>query len=139
MALRADFPGNIRTMAKPPSKRGEARRGMGAGWGGPAKGGGGSTPRPAFETGNTSAAGRSDPNPDRRIEAEVLRAHMYRLATQGERQETQVAAAREWFNRTEGLPVARTITVATDDISQLDDAALAKRQAELEARLRSSA
>lgn len=125
-------------MTKAPSKRGNARRGMGAGWGGPAKGAGiGGETRPQFAEGNTAAVNRSDPNPDKRIEAEVLRAHMYRLATQAERQETQVAAAREWFNRVEGLPVARTITVATDDISQLDDDALARRQAELEARLRS--
>lgn len=130
-------------MTRKPHSGPATRHGNGSGLYGPAKGAGiGGAKRPAFEPGNKAAAGadHSDVEQTRQAKAakaETLKNHLYTLATTAEREDTQVRAAEAWLNREEGMPVARNITVATDDLSQLDDDALARRQAELEARLRS--
>jgi hypothetical protein len=65
----------------------------------------------------------------------VLKEHLYWLALNAEREETQVRAAQAALDRFEGAPVARNINATADDISQLDDDALVARQAELEREL----
>lgn len=108
------------------------RRGTGAGWGGPAKGGSPTPTRSAFEAGNTIAVGHGHPtatvheqNQARDAErAQALKDHLFTLATSAERQDTQVRAAEAWLNRQEGMPVARNVNLNLNEVSRLTDADL---------------
>ena len=108
------------------------RSGAGDGWGGPAKGASDHNPAPQFEPGNQSSVGRPNPSLSGIEKAQALKDHLYKLATEAEREETQVRAAEAWLNRHEGSPVARTVNYNSTDVTALDDRALADRRAELE-------
>ncbi len=56
--------------------------------------------------------------------AQALKDHLFDLARNAERQETQVTAAVAWLNRHEGTPIARNINLTPDDVSVLDDGTL---------------
>ena len=116
------------------------RDGNGPGWGGPAKGAKTVADKPMpppFTLGNQASAVERDYS--RRDKAQALKDHLYRLATEAEKEETQVRAAEAWLNRIEGTPVQRNINVSADDLSALDDAALDARADAIEAELRASA
>ena len=110
---------------------------------GEAQGSGAGGPAQPFKPGNDVAAGRAPPDETRLAarakQAETVKDRLYTIATTGLHEMTQIAAGREFLNRVEGLPVARTIQLNTDDASELDDAALERRAAELEASLRGDA
>ncbi len=104
------------------------RRGNGAGWGGPAKGAGNQDAgpgRPDAETAPAIQAAKAE-----RLEA--VKAKIFDLAMNADRQETQLQAAVAFLNREEGTPIARSITVQTDDLASLSDAELTERLAHLE-------
>ncbi len=123
-----------------------------AGHGGPANGssivpraGGPATgkTKKAFEPGNKAAVGRPDAGEGYRAvtekeKAAQLRDHLYMLALSAEHEMTQVRATEAYLNRVEGLPVARNINLAVNDLSQLDDDALARQQQELERAIRAA-
>ncbi len=53
--------------------------------------------------------------------AEEMLERLYLLAMEGNREETQKAAAEALLNRLQGMPVARNLNANTDDISRLSD------------------
>jgi hypothetical protein len=92
-------------MAKtPPGGNGP---GKGDGWGGPAKG---ASTAPRFKPGIISEAQALRHDPEVKASAaervELLKEHLYRLATTAERQETQMAATVAYLNRELGTPKA---------------------------------
>jgi hypothetical protein len=121
------------------------RIGTGAGWGGPAKGAGSGT-KPAFTVDtptrqtipNASSPGKGDPvkRAARRDQkeldlanAQMLKNMLFGLAKTADTAMGRIRAAEAWLNRAEGMPIARSIAVVTDDIKSLSDDAL---RAELE-------
>ena len=125
-------------MAKPPKEPKEWVYSPpgGKGWGGPAKGASMSKkgPAPKFEVGNKAAAGPHDMSD--RDKAQAIKDMLFGLALTAERPIERIKAGEVWLNRTEGLAVARNITVSADDIGALDDDALARRREEIERGLR---
>lgn len=114
------------------AKRGDNRRGNGAGWGGAAKGAGSSQPAHSpFEEGNRVAVGRSEPNEEKARRIQALKDHLYSLATTAEKQEVQVRAAEAWLNREIGTPVATNVTLNVDDIESVSTEDLRRELAEL--------
>ena len=113
--------------------------GKGDGWGGPAKGAGSKSPaQPSFAQGNTlHAANPRNGHPGTQTErAAELRDHLYHLALNAQREETQVTAARAYLDRVEGTPIQRVVNHNADDIAALSDDALAARQEDLARALR---
>jgi hypothetical protein len=108
--------------------------GKGDGWGGPARGAGKVCPKAnRFEKGNRAAVGADHTMYLSDLEkAQMMRERLFKLGLEAQREETQVAAARAYLDRIEGLPVARNMNFATDDVSALDDVALAARKKKLE-------
>lgn len=90
---------------------------------------------PSFDSKTGRAAAQLGPNLDKRAQrqkrAEEAEDKLYELFTSAERQETQLAAAKEYLNRVEGMPIARNINANVDDISRLSDAELDARLADL--------
>jgi hypothetical protein len=117
----------------------------GSGWGGPSQG----AHRPEGEfsladVGNTRAmvtlsSERQRELQERRAKAKALKDHIYFLAENADREETQLAAAVAWLNREEGMPVARNININATATSELNDHELQARRAELERAIRGSA
>ena len=111
------------------------RHGNGRGWGGPAKG---ASDKPAapFEPGNQAAVGHGawdwQAITDRRQQAELVKDQLYSLTFTGETGQVRVAAADKFLSRIEGAPVSRNVNFNADDISALDDDALAARREALE-------
>lgn len=99
--------------------------GKGDGWGGPARGA--AVDRkdraPAFEAGHTLSQGSHDMSGTEKVR--LLKEHLYRLATEAQREETQIAAATAWLDRHEGKPIARNVNMTPGDVSLLDDGTLA--------------
>jgi hypothetical protein len=97
----------------------------GAGWGGPAKGASTSRIKPGDPDGITSM--RHDPDNKRRQaeRVEAVREHLFGLALNAERQETQLAASVAYLNRIEGTPLQRAVVANVADPSKLTDADLA--------------
>lgn len=121
--------------------------GQGAGWGGPARGAGRGGAARAYTAGcptrRTFPGGQGDPGKrvardeeraSRAATADELRAHLSHLAFHAEREETQLSAAVALLNRIEGLPVARNVNLAVDDLSRLTDAELEAEIARLNCR-----
>lgn len=80
---------------------------MGDGWGGPAKGASTTKGRVAeFQPMSNDPEIKAR----RAAQAEQLHEHLYELATQADRQETQLAATVAFLDRVEGKPVARSDT-----------------------------
>ncbi len=110
--------------------------GQGPGWGGPAKGAGVWSANPYTThtpTRRTIPGGKGDPGKRaardaKRLtqcaKADELRALLSDLAFFAEREETRLSAAIALLNRLEGLPVARNVNVAVNDISKMSDAEL---------------
>lgn len=80
--------------------------GQGAGWGGPAKGGGTSkaSKAPQFAPGNRAAV--SGHNLSRSARRQELLDTLFHLAFNAESEELQVSAAVAWLDRVEGKPAA---------------------------------
>lgn len=108
--------------------------GHGPGHGGPAKGAGrGGDAKPFTADSPTrewypggkgdpmKMAARADRREIRRQRVEEIEDHLYDLALNAERQETQVLAATRLHAIYEGQPVARQITANVDDVSRLND------------------
>lgn len=98
--------------------------GTGKGWGGPARGASTSRIRP----GDPESIQRLSNNPDvkarQALRAEALTDHLFDLAMNAERQETQLAAAVACLDRIEGKPIQRSVTATVADPSSLSDAEL---------------
>lgn len=103
--------------------------GKGEGWGGPAQGEG-----HTFAPGDPLAGKRLEPDAKAEREARIakLRDHLFWLATNADRQETQLAAANAYLDREEGKPIARTVTATVDDVSKLSDLELTAELARTE-------
>lgn len=99
--------------------------GKGDGWGGPARGASASRIRPGDPEGIQAMSNDADVKAEAARRADELRDHLYHLALNAERQETQLAASVAFLNRAEGMPVARHLTANVADPSQLSDADLA--------------
>jgi len=105
----------------------------GPGYGGPAKGAGSTKPAaPRVTAGNKLAAGPHD------LSSIATREEMLGIITDVARRSSNDLADK-WLDRTEGKAVARNINVEADDVSALDDHALAERKADLERGLREGA
>lgn len=108
------------------------RRGNGAGkgdgWGGEAKGAGNHGAGPGRPTVAEAPAIQAD----KAARLDAVKNKIFDLAMNADRQETQLSAAVAFLNREEGTPIARSITVQTDDLASLSDADLAERLAHLE-------
>lgn len=128
--------------------RGAGNQGNGAGRGGPAKGAGGGDPwggpaRGASASrilpGDPDGIQRMSKDPDIKARNEArnveLKEHLYHLAKNAEREETQLSAAVAWLDRDEGKPIARSVTTTVDDVSQLSDLELTAEIARLEREL----
>ena len=111
----------------PATRRGNGA-GKGDGWGGPAKGAGNHGPSAGGLTTEALAVVQAD----KAARLEAVKAKIFDLAMNADRQETQLSAAVAFLNREEGTPIARSITVQTDDLASLSDAELAERLAHLE-------
>ncbi len=99
--------------------------GKGDGWGGPAKGASASRIRPGDPEGIQAMGNDPDVKAKAEQRGELVREHLFNLALGAARQETQVAAAVAYLDRTEGKPVQRNVNLNTGDPSQLSDADLA--------------
>lgn len=100
--------------------------GKGDGWGGPAKGAGG--PRiGGGPAGDAIRAMAHDPEVKASAaeRVETLKDHLFHLAKNAQREETQLAATVAFINRVEGTPIARTVTATVTDPNSLTDAELA--------------
>ena len=112
------------------------RIGNGMGWGGPARGASGKPAVPFSATSptrRTVSRGNGDPlkraaRMDRQATdaagAQTLKDELLRLATTADTDTVKIWAATAWLNRVEGLPVARAVTVTTDNLRTLSDDAL---------------
>ena len=69
---------------------------------------------------------------DKAARLDAVKNKIFDLAMNADRQETQLSAAVAFLNREEGTPIARSITVQTDDLASLSDAELAERLAHFE-------
>ena len=114
---------------------GGQKTGLGAGKGGPKKGDGVPDKAPQFKVGNKAAVGRDCPNIDKMERREALHENLFWLAFNGENDTVRLNASDKLLDRIEGKAVARVINHNTDDITALDDDALAARRAELEREL----
>ena len=118
------------------------RRGNGAGkgdgWGGPARGASASRILPGDPTGVQALSRDPDIASKREDRLQLLRDHMFHLALNAAREETQLAAASAYLDREEGKPIARTVTAAVDDVSQLSDLELAAEIARIDRELASA-
>lgn len=99
--------------------------GKGDGWGGPARGASASRIKPGDPEGIQAMSNDQDAKARQAERSERLRNHLYTLGLTAARQETQVAAAVAYLDRTEGKPVQRNVNLNTGDPSQLTDADLA--------------
>lgn len=115
------------------------RRGNGAGWGGPAKGASASRIAPGDPDGIQAMSNDEDVKARAARRSEIMRDHLFRLAQHAQREETQIAAAVAYLDRTEGKPVALNINHNVSDPAQLSDdelsaiAARGRREAPAEA------
>jgi len=71
------------------------------------------------------------PNVLRAERAEFLKDHLFALATGAENELTQLRASEAWLDRHEGKPIQRVINATVDDITKLDDVAIADEIARL--------
>lgn len=126
-------PGQPKSQAKQTvGKRVGNGAGKGDGWGGPAQGESTSRIKPGDPDGIQARA--SDPVvlADKEAKAALLEDHLFSLAFNAERQETQVSASNAWLDRVKGKPIARTVTTTVDDVSQLSDLELTAEIARLD-------
>ena len=79
----------------------------GPGWGGPAKGASTSRIRPGDPDGIQQMSNDPEVRARQAERAARLHDHLYALATDAERQETQLAATIAFLDRVEGKPVSR--------------------------------
>lgn len=86
------------------------RPAKGAGWGGPAKGASASRIKPGDPDGIQAMSNDPDIKARQAKRAAKLHDHLYALATEAERQETQLAATIAFLDRAEGKPVSRVDT-----------------------------
>jgi hypothetical protein len=107
--------------------------GRGTGWGGPARGASQSQAEKAssFTSSNqpVEPGARWDRRREREVRTQQLEDMLFALAGRAEREETRVTAAVKLHAIYNGQPVARNITLNTDDVSDLSDEQL---RAELE-------
>lgn len=82
----------------------------GAGWGGPAKGASRSRIRPGDPDGIQRMSNDPEVKARQAERVALLHEHLYGLATEADRQETQLAATIAYLDRIEGKPVARNDT-----------------------------
>jgi hypothetical protein len=108
-------PGQPKSQSKQTvSKRIGNGAGKGAGWGGPAKGAGTRFVKGQVQEGQ--GKGGTAPYVEKREERLAqLKDHLYTLAINAQREETQLAATVAFLNREEGMPVARQLTATTDE------------------------
>lgn len=111
---------------------GGQKSGLGAGKGGPKKGDGVPDKAPQFHPGNQAAVGRSSPDAEKMERRQALHDNLFWLAFNGENHTVRMNSSDKLLDRIEGKAIARVINHNTDDISALDDDALAARRAELE-------
>jgi hypothetical protein len=76
----------------------------GAGWGGPAKGASTSRIKPGDPDGIQAMSNDPEVRARRARQADELHERLYALATDADRQETQLAATIAFLNRVEGTP-----------------------------------
>lgn len=115
-----------RTKTTRPKGNGASRHGSaGDGWGGPAKGASDSRIRKGDPDGIQALSNDPAIKASKEERGELVREHLFSLALGAARQETQVAAAIAYLNRTEGMPVSRNLNANVGDPSQLSDADLA--------------
>lgn len=79
----------------------------GAGWGGPAKGASTSRIKPGDPDGIQAMSNDPEIRARRAQQAQELHERLFALATDAERQETQLAATIAFLDRVEGKPVSR--------------------------------
>lgn len=84
--------------------------GKGDGWGGPARGASTSRIKPGDPDGIQAMSTDPDIKARQAERAAKLHDHLYGLATEADRQETQLAATIAYLDRVEGKPVARNDT-----------------------------
>ena len=109
----------------------------GPGWGGPAKGAGNGNPAnfaPPAGPGNQRAKGYHDMSESERVKK--LKEGLFTIAETDPFSMTRIRAAEAYLSRTvEGAVVQRNLNHEMNDLEALDDNGLAKRAAELEARM----
>ncbi len=115
----------------------------GDGWGGPAKGASKGDAKPFTAdtpTRQTIPNGRGDPakmaarRSQKELDAEraqLLKDHLFTLATKAESEMVQKSASEAWLNRHEGMPIARNVNLNVDDVRGLSDEAIAAELASL--------
>jgi len=118
-------------VSRPRTRHPSAGPGMGTGWGGPAKGGGGvviDIRRP----GNKPTRAVLDAK-KARIEAAIQEAMdvIGTIMRTGEREETKLSAAKALLDRLEGQPVARNVNADMNDTAKLSDEELHAEQARI--------
>lgn len=115
---------------EPKPKRGDGRRGKGAGWGGPAKGSGNGSERQAFGD-ETNAQGHSKATPisegNRRAlrseQAESMKDLLVTIATDvGQPGAVRVAAADKFIDRIEGKAVQKQVVKLDINPDDMTDA-----------------
>ena len=118
------------------------RHGNGPGWGGPAKGAG-SGPAKAFTADDPNRvtgvpgdpkkmAARRDQKVIDTERAQLLKDVLFDLgSTEDVPPLARVRASEAWLNRHEGMPIARNVTLAVDDVRALSDDALVAEFARL--------
>lgn len=112
--------------------RGRANRGTGVGrggpaagagkgdpWGGPARGASGSRILPGDPDGIQRMSNDPDIKARNAARNAELKDHLYDLAKNADRQETQLSATMAWLDRDEGKPVARQIVAEVDDAAKV--------------------
>lgn len=129
-------PGQPKSQAKQViGKRVGRGAGKGDGWGGPAKGEGGAKYRKG-EVQPLQGKALTAPVVEAREERlTMLRDRLWQLAFTAEREETQLAATNAYLDREEGKAIARSVTTAVDDVSQLTDLELTAEIARLQREL----
>jgi hypothetical protein len=109
----------------------------GPGWGGPAKGAGNGLPfnqAPPAGPGNQLAKGYHDMSESERVKQ--LKQSLFDIATTSTFEANKIRAAEAYLSRTvEGAVVQRNLNHEMNDLEALDDNGLARRAAELEARM----
>jgi hypothetical protein len=123
-----------------PRARTRKKSGNGEGWGGPARGAGNGSERkdlggkPGPGRGNYSKAGEGRLERQAR-HAEEMRKLYYEFATDGDKEDmVRLKAATHLLDRSEGLPIQRTITASTDPVSLMTDDELEAERTKLERR-----
>jgi len=120
------------------------RRGNGAGWWGPAKGAGSKAPKAApFEPGNQAGVGANEAKSVGQIAhntakelvvSNAVKAAQVWIDVMNDKTQpgaVRVAAAAKVVEHAEGTPIARSVSIKSDEVSELSDAELAAALAAL--------